>query len=163
MQCIENAIISGAEVKQALLERQDPIDGLNWMMSDTDKIDALVKHFVLNYQTIRNKNPLSFLTSNFSLTLTDKMSPQQKLEVIQQQINKYPDGRSAQALKMCLEADPLLTECIALQKATPVSTEIRPDVVAQAKLQHEFRETISRMRANDNEVSSENTDSLSAG
>ncbi len=159
VQCIENAVISGAEVKQALLERQDPIDGLNWMMSDTDKIDALVKHFVLNYQTIRNKNPLSFLTSNFSLTLTDKMSPQQKLELIQQQINKYPDGRSAQALKMCLEADPLLTECIALQKATPVSTESRP----QAQLHSEFRETISRMRANDNEVSSENTDSLSPG
>ena len=123
VQCIEDAIISGEDVKEALLKRECQTENMSWDLSNADKIDAIVKIFLINYQEIRNKNPLSFLTSNFAMALDD-MSSQQKLEKIQQQIKKYPNARSAMAMQACLTRYPMLEECLALLPDTSVNTTI---------------------------------------
>lgn len=136
VQCLENAVLAGEVVEIQLQKRVILPDTLTWTMSNTEKVEALVNAFIYKYQEIRNENFFSFLTSNFINWLENCDSMQVKLERIKQQIDKYPNSRSARALTECLaQAEILKTPYDALSLKSQVNVQaytfFKPEVEKQ--------------------------------
>lgn len=112
IQCVESAIIAGTDINKELETRDALTMNMVWTISNDDKEDALVKLFVRQYQAIRNRDPFSFLTSNFAIKLDALATTQEKLERIQTQIQRYPNARSARAMHKCLESWPVLNDIV---------------------------------------------------
>lgn len=116
---LEKTIVSGKDVVKELKNRKVNYHKLNWKLSAEDATEALVNHFIQNYQTLRNQT--LFFTrpfrSNFSSSLNSIEGMSDKLDAIIEHIKQNPDSRSAQALADCISDLPQLGKC--------VSTEIK--------------------------------------
>lgn len=108
IQCVENTIIAGESAQENLEKRAPELASLQWMMTEQEKTPALVDNFIYNYQKIRSRNPLSFLTSNFINRLDACSTVDMKLREIKKHVLAYPNSRSGEALAKCLVEDKVL-------------------------------------------------------
>jgi hypothetical protein len=150
--CIEQCILSGTEVKDALSKRESSVEYTTFKVCATEKTDALVSQFIATYREQRNEQKLSFLATNFVAKIDGIDSSEKKLGLIVEHILKNPKSRSQRTMEACLKSDPSLAEVLPEQLRTSfvVNTMARkeqsPSIDTARTLIREFKSEVKELK-----------------
>lgn len=110
--CVEKAVIAGENISEALNQRDSNSHTLNWEMTQEEKNTAFLQVLQADYQEIRNRKALSFLTPNFLNQLNLKDNEPRQLEHIIKHVMQDPNSRMAKAMHQCLTRYPCFKDLV---------------------------------------------------